>query len=222
MEEHRDFLICCGMIRDELELAMKRTGCRPEIVWLEKGLHESPAKLHQALQDEIDRAAETHDQILLGLCLCGGAMDGIGSSRATLVAPRFDDCVRMLLTLEPGQAAQCDSRCLYFTRQWMDSDRYILRDFEQYRRRYSRKQAEMICRTMLANYTGLRLVDTGAYPVAQYEPQARADAKTLGLEYGVQTGTVRILEKLLRHRFDGEFCIAGPGEKFTQRQFLRY
>ena len=222
MEEYRDFLICCGMLWDELELAMEHTGRHPEIVWLEKGLHDSPAKLHQALQNEIDRAAETHDQILLGLCLCGGAMDGIGSNRATLVVPRFDDCVRMLLTLEPGQPAQSDCRCLYLTRQWMDSDRYILRDFARYHQRYSPKQAEMICRTMLANYTGLRLVDTGAYPISDWEGQARSDAKTLGLDYGVQTGTVRVLEKLLRHQFDEEFCVAGPGERFTQRQFLRY
>ena len=55
MEEYRDFLICCGMLWDELELAMEHTGRHPEIVWLEKGLHDSPAKLHQALQNEIDQ-----------------------------------------------------------------------------------------------------------------------------------------------------------------------
>lgn len=220
--EKKDFMIACGMVRDELELAMERTGNHPEILWLEKGLHDSPAKLHDVLQSEIDRAAQTHDEILLSLCLCGGAMDGIGSDRAKLVVPKFDDCVRMLLAVEPGVPSPADCHCLYFTQQWMDSDRYIMRDFASYREKYSPRQAKLICQTMLANYQGIRLIDTGAYPIDRWEAKAKQDAKSLHLEYGVQQGTVRVLEKLLRHQFDDEFLVAAPGEHFTQRQFLGY
>ena len=54
-----ELLIACGMLRDELELAMARTGRAPETVWLDKGLHDSPGILRAAVQEEIDRREGT-------------------------------------------------------------------------------------------------------------------------------------------------------------------
>ena len=65
----------------------------------------------------------------------------------------------------------------------------------------------------------LRLVDTGGYDLASCEGAAQSDAASLGLAYSSQQGTVRALEKLLLHEFDGEFCLAAPGERITQRHF---
>ena len=75
-------------------------------------------------------------------------------------------------------------------------------------------------RLLLANYKSYRMVETGAYDLAEWEAMARADAASLELEYGTQQGTVRVLEKLLRQEFDEEFLVVGPGEKLTQRMFL--
>ena len=82
------------------------------------------------------------------------------------------------------------------------------------------KKAKKIIRMMLANYKGYRMVDTGAYDLSLYEEQAKADAQQLELAYDVVPGTIRVLEKLLRQDVDDEFCVAGPGEKLTQRMFL--
>ena len=52
-------------------------------------------------------------------------------------------------------------------------------------------------------------------------PVTSADvADALGLEYGTQQGTVRVMEKLLRQEFDNEFLVVQPGEPLTQRMFL--
>lgn len=216
----REILIACGMLRDELELAMERTGLAPETVWLDKGLHEFPATLRAAVQSEIDRREETCELFLLGMAYCGGALDGVGSRTAAVAVPRFDDCIRLLLSLEPGSRDPGDSRSLYLTRQWMLSDRSLVREMEGYRLKYGEKKAEKIRRAMLAGYRELRMLDTGGYDLAGCEEAARADAEALGLAYGCQKGTVRVLEKLLRHEFDGEFCFAGPGERLSQRLFL--
>lgn len=215
-----EVLIACEMLRDELALAMARTGSAPETVWLDRGLHDRPQVLRDAILEQLDHLPADCELVLLGLSYCGGALDGVGSPRATLAVPRFDDCIRLILSLEPGQRNAADSRSLYFTRQWMDSDRYIVRELAQYRKIYGPKRGEKIMRTMLANYRELRLVDTGAYDLSACRAAAEADAKTLGLAYGQQAGGVRVLEKLLRHEFDEEFCVAPPGGKLTQRQFL--
>lgn len=213
-------IIACEMLRDELELAMARTGRAPETIWLDKGLHERPQVLRDAILERLAGIPADCELVLLAMSYCGGALDGVGCETAALAVPRFDDCIRMLLSLAPGRRNEADCRSLYFTRQWLDSERYILRDLEQYRRQYGEKRGEKIMRTMLASYRQVRLIDTGAYDVAAYEDTAIADAKTLGLSYERQSGTIRVLEKLLRHEFDEEFCVAAPGEKLTQWQFI--
>ena len=212
-------LIACEMLRDELELAMARTGIEYPTIWLDKGLHDTPEKLRASLQDKIDQL-DKYDTILLAMALCGGALDGVSCKHARLAVPRFDDCIRILLSTEPGLRNAADTRSLYYTRQWMDSAGHITREQARYVERYGEKKAKKIMRLMLANYRSYRLIDTGAYDLAEWEPQARRDAASLELEFGTQSGTLRILEKLLRQEFDEEFLVVQPGESLTQRMFL--
>ena len=213
-------LIACEMLRDELELAMEHTGIRPPVVWIEKGLHDSPQKLHETLQSRILQVPEDCRQILLAMAFCGGAVEGLVSETASLAIPRFDDCIRMLLSLEPGQWNAADPRTLYFTRQWMESDRYLPRDLDRYIRRYGEKRAKAMQKVLLAHYRRYCLVDTGAFDVASLEPGARRDAARLELSCAVEPGSVRILEKLLLQSFDEEFYVTSPGQKLTREQFL--
>lgn len=212
-------LIACEMLRDEVELAMARTGIEYPTIWLDKGLHDTPEKLRASLQDKIDQL-DKYDTILLAMALCGGALDGISCGHARLAVPKFDDCIRIILSLEPGMRNAADARSLYYTRQWLDSAGHLTRQQEQYLEKYGEKKTKKIMRLMLANYKSCRMVDTGAYDMAQWEDRARADADALGLEYGTQHGSVRVLEKLLRQEFDEEFLVVEPGETLTQRMFL--
>ena len=212
-------LIACEMLRDEVELAMARTGIEYPTIWLDKGLHDTPEKLRASLQDKIDQL-DRYDTILLAMALCGGALDGISCGHARLAVPKFDDCIRIILSLEPGMRNAADARSLYYTRQWLDSAGHLTRQQEQYLEKYGEKKTKKIMRLMLANYKSCRMVDTGAYDMAQWEDRARADAAALNLEYGTQHGSVRVLEKLLRQEFDEEFLVVEPGETLTQRMFL--
>lgn len=221
MSENRVLLIACEMLRDELMLAMDRTQVQPETIWIGKGLHNTPERLRNVLQEAIDSVSTRYSTILLGMAYCGGAIDGIRSRGATLVIPRFDDCIRMLLSTKSGQT-DVDCRCMYFTRQWMISERYIVREFEDYLRTYGERRGKRIIQAMIGNYRELRLLDSGAYDVAAYEPLLAADAAALGLKQGVQTGSVRVLEKLLLQQHDDEFLILPPGEVLTQRQFFSW
>ena len=213
------YLIACEMLWDELHLAMERTGIEYPTIWLDKGLHDTPEKLRNALQDKMSQLEE-YDTILLAMALCGGALDGVSCAHATLAVPRFDDCIRMILSTEPGVRNAADARSLYYTRQWLDSAGHLTRQQEEYIQRYGEKKGRKIMKLMLANYKSYRMVETGAYDLAEWEDRARADAAALELEYGTQAGTVRVLEKLLRQEFDEEFLVVGPGETLTQRMFL--
>ena len=154
-------LIACEMLRDEVELAMARTGIEYPTIWLDKGLHDTPEKLRASLQDKIDQL-DRYDTILLAMALCGGALDGISCGHARLAVPKFDDCIRIILSLEPGMRNAADARSLYYTRQWLDSAGHLTRQQEQYLEKYGEKKTKKIMRLMLANYKSCRMVDTGA------------------------------------------------------------
>ena len=100
-----EVLLSCEMLEDEMQLALQRTGVQMPIVWLDAGLHEYPAKLRASLREKIAELEQSYDTILLGFCLCGNAMDGVGASRARLVVPRFDDCIRMPALPGPALAS---------------------------------------------------------------------------------------------------------------------
>ncbi len=213
-------IIACEMLRDELCAAMEKLHIDTPVIWLEKGLHDVPENLKRKLQETIDEMEQDYDLLLLTLPYCGGALNGIHCSRARLVAPRFDDCIRLLLSQREGQRNEADCHTLYYTAQWLSSERYLLRDFEDYQRRYGEKKAKKVQKAMLMNYRDYCMVDTGAYDLAALRPQAQEDAAKMDLAYTECPGTLRVLEKLLLHEFDEEFCIAEPGESFSTNQFL--
>ena len=90
-------------------------------------IDQMPPKLRDTLQAQLNALPEDCELILFAMAYCGGAMDGLTSKTARLAAPRFDDCIRLLLSLEPEIRNGADSRSLYFNRQWLDSDRYFFR-----------------------------------------------------------------------------------------------
>ena len=56
-------VIACKAMERELSAAMAQTGRAFPVVWIEAGLHNVPAKLHRAVQAEIDRHGDW-DRIL--------------------------------------------------------------------------------------------------------------------------------------------------------------
>ncbi len=67
-----------------------------QITFLDYGLHTVPKKLRLAVQEQIDAVA-TPSLIVLGYGLCGNGLDGIRAGVHTLLIPRTDDCIALLL-----------------------------------------------------------------------------------------------------------------------------
>lgn len=220
MRDHNSnaVLIACSMLRNEIEKAMKECGVCMPVIWMEKGLHEKPAKLRQALQKQIDMQ-QNKSYILLGYCLCGNATIGLHSEKATLIIPKFDDCIRMLLSNTENSAPDVNNRCLYFTKGWIDSDKFIMKEKQQYTEKYGAQKSEYIMNLMLENYIGLRLIDTGMYKISDCLDEAKAAAEELHLDFDIVKGTIRVLNKLFRNKHDMEFCIIPRGATVSEDHF---
>ena len=204
-------LIACGLLRDELELAMENRKVHLPVHWIEGGLHDRPARLRQAVQEKIDQCQDA-ETILLGYGFCGGSMEGVNSRNTRLVLPRFHDCIQALGTVTKEKPWTPEGGCLYLTSTMMESERATDRQFVQLVERYGQDKARWIYQTMYSGYHGCSLMDTGVRPVDCLMPRAQAISRVLELPLTTVPASVRVLEKLLAQEWDEEFLVLEPGQ----------
>jgi hypothetical protein len=218
VENRGKVLIACSMLEDEIRHSLCANGIDMPVVWADRGLHECPDKLRAEIQGKINEHARCQD-VLLAFCQCGNGTVGLRSGTSRLVIPKFDDCIRMLLSNTAGAPPQVDVGCLYYTKGWMSCDSSILKQLQSYYERYGEKKARQIIGLMYKNYHGVRLIDTGAYNVGDYMGSARQAADILKMNAGVCRGTTRVIDKLLRGEWDDEFCVIPPGQITSLESF---
>ena len=216
---------------------------RPPVVWVESKLHDRPELLKEALQRLIDlldeglstgstvslptvrpgqgaateRSKEVQvdpvDEVLLALGFCGKGLQGLKAQHLTLVFPRVDDCVSLLLN--HGCAREDiprDSRSYYLTRGWFAHNSSVTEAFEDWTERYGPERAARLRKTMFTGYERVGLIDTKAYDLSECIDQSRAYAKDLDLDHIVVSGSVQLLERLFKGERDSEIVVVPPTE----------
>ena len=121
-----EILIACSMLEDEINLILQQENLRYPVLWMERGLHAAPIQLRSRLEAAIRECEREYDTILLGYCLCGGSLEGMMSTKATLAAMNCYDCVNMLMNDEG-----IDQHSLYFTAGWLRSEQFIGKEYER-------------------------------------------------------------------------------------------
>lgn len=212
-------VIACSMMKNEIELAMRRTGYQGAVIWLESGLHSDPHRLRAACQREIDRL-DPEETCLLLYGQCGNGTVGLRCSCRTLCIPKFADCIRISLSLRPGMWDGADVRTIYSCGGWSDSERSIRADHDFSLKKYGEKRTKRLFSKMLHAYRDYCMMDTGAYCLEDYEAQSRETAALLGLTYGTCPAGTRIYEKILRGEIDEEFVVKTRGESVATEDFF--
>ena len=211
--------IACSMMKNEIELAMRRTGYQGTVLWMESGLHNSPNLLRDTCQSEIDRCPPEETCLLL-YGQCGNGTVGLTCTCAKLVIPRFADCIRMALSLEKGMYDEADTRTMYTSKGWSDSERSMRADYEFSLAKYGEKKTKRIFEKLLYQYRNYCLMDTGAYEVEACVEHEAETAQLFGLNYCSCKASVRVYEKMLRGIFDEEFVVKTRNEVVTMDDFL--
>ena len=88
-------IVTCKVLAAALERVMP-VDLAQEVRFLDYGLHRVPVKLTQAVQEALDEISEP-SLIVLGYGLCGNGLRGIRAGAHTLLIPRTDDCIAILL-----------------------------------------------------------------------------------------------------------------------------
>jgi hypothetical protein len=208
-------IIACQMISDELNLAISQVDVDHPVIWIESRFHEQPDRLRAKLQDEINRISNVQ-HIVLAFGYCGNALLGLEAKGASLIIPRVDDCISLLLGSQTLYHKLSSELGTYFlTKGWLEYENGMLHEFERNIDRYGQNRAQEISRAMLAHYSRLILIDTGAYKIDVCLEKVQRLAGVLGIDYKVMPGSGDLLNRLLQGPWDS-FSIVPPGGTVTE------
>ena len=207
----RTCLIACETVRDELELALSKTGGDYDIYWIESGLHNFPDRLHDCIQETLDRM-EAYDTVLMCFGMCGNAMKNIRTKSFRLVIPKVEDCISLLFGSDQKRRDFSSKNAAYFlTAGWMKGERNLWAEYQHSVKRFGERKAKRIAGRMYANYRTLALLDTGAYPFDRLMEETEKIEHTLGLQRMPVKGTLSLIQELLQESWQPEkFYIVEP------------
>lgn len=216
---------------------------RPSVVWVESGLHDRPERLKKALEGIIralDRGAEEEtavdvpsvrpgpgsaegrrevvavppvDTVLLAFGFCGNALSGLSARNLTLVFPRVDDCISLLLNHGCSrEEIPRNPHHYYLTRGWFGHESSLKEAFQSWAERFGPQQAARLRKLMFSGYERVNVIDTQAYDLDECLEHSRDVAHQLELEHGVVEGSVQLLERLFRGETGSEIVVVPAGE----------
>jgi hypothetical protein len=201
-----------------------------QITFLDYGLHRVPTKLSFAVQNCLDEI-DTPSLVILGYGLCGNGLNGIKAGKHTLLIPRTDDCIAILLgsysrymqefTNQPGT--------YYLTKGWLESGSNPLQEYQEVSEKYGPEEAEWIMDTQYQNYKRLAFIAHQESDLFNYRPSAQevaAYCERWGMVYeeilGSEIYVRRLVEIALNlDKLDSEFLVVPPGGTLTQDAFMR-
>jgi hypothetical protein len=205
----------------ELNQALAEGGEEVEILYIDQALHRTPAKLLDQLQEKIDEVAPAASRIVLGYGLCSNSVLGLKTEHATLVVPRVDDCIAMLLGSNEAFSAESEKErgSYYVAKAYLEECDTIMSEHDKLVEKRGRERAERMMRLLLKHYTRVVLVDTGRYDLEPYRARIAEFADTFDLAVEEIPGTTRILDALVAEVWGDDFVVAPPGHELTLRDF---
>ncbi len=221
--------IACQVLQNMLEQFVP-----PELVdqieFLDYGLHRVPIKMTFTLQDAIDRVTEP-SLIVLGYGLCGNGLNGIKAGPHTLLIPRADDCIAILLGSREAYLREFNAvpGTYYLSKGWLESGSHPLKEYRENLIKYGPEDAAWIMDQQYQHYERLVLVAHSQEDLDKYRPQAQEVAdycRQWGMRYEERVGSTAFVERLIEvalhpDRIDENFVVISPGDEIRQEMFIR-
>lgn len=223
-------VLACRVFQHLIEKYLPQDGLSGQVIFLDYGLHMVPNRLRETVQQQLDQL-EAPSLVILGYGLCGNGLRDIQAGKHTLVIPRTDDCIAILLgsyqaylqvfTEQPGT--------YYLTKGWLESGSNPLKEYEKLVEKYGLAQAEMLMDLQYRNYKRLVFVAHNLTDLEGYRSQALEVARYCarwGMVYEELLGSEVYIERLMAWTHQPQdpgdaFLVIPPGSTLTQAQFLR-
>ena len=218
MPVSRKVLACATVMEEMLPLLP------PDVAYqvLDFGLHINPVNLKAALQDAIDAAAGTADEIILGYGFCSMAVMGLRANGCTLVVPHVDDCISIFLGSRDEYLKQIKTEpgTYYLTKGWIEVGDTPFSEYDRLVEKYGEKRADRLIRLSIKHYTRLALINTGQGDMDRYRAYTQRLAERWDLRFEELQGSNTLIRKLLTGPWDADFIVVPPGEAIRYEHFF--
>lgn len=233
----RIVIIACQVLQDLLTQLLPQELAH-DVIFMDYGLHRVPSKMTGTLQETINAIADP-SLIVLGYGLCGNGLRGIRAGQHTLLVPRADDCIALLLGSYQAymREFQAVPGTYYLSKGWLESGSHPLLEYEEYVPRYGADEAMWLMDQQYQHYERLVLVAHSQSDLEAYRAQAQKIARFCerwGMRYeeilGSDKYVRRLVELLLNlaggsaatmEPVNGDFLVVPPGGEIHQEQFMR-
>jgi len=240
----KSIVIACDVMKNNL-LSLND---KLDYVFLEQRLHDTPKKMNELLQEEIDKVEETYDTIVLGYGCCSNGVVGLKSTRQRIVIPKADDCITLFLGSSKRYREEFNKEpgTFYLCRGWIEygADPYRIylalagkhskypSEWFKYTgrfgiRRYDEETARHFVRETIKNYRRVVVIDNNDLEPIHYQyieemMNFLRDVLQMDFKLEILKGTNRLFKKLVSGDWDSDsFLIIPPGEEIRQGLFIR-
>lgn len=208
-------MLACRNIEDEIETAMKEADMHFPVLYMPAGTHNFPKNMNEALQTIIDSLTGI-DYLILPMGRCGNATVGLHSERFSIVLPKCEDCINLLLS-EDSVVVDRPKGCMFFTEGWLRSSQSATGEFERTAAKYGKDQAVMIMQMMYGGYSHFGLLNTGLYDMEKARATLTPLAEMIPVSFKELKAPYGVLKKMVRLELDDpNFVIVPPGTVVTE------
>lgn len=215
MNDKKYMMLACRNIEDEIEAAMKEAGTKFPVVYMPSNTHNLPQNMNKALQEIIDRITDI-DYLILPMGRCGNATLGLKSDRFSLVLPKCEDCINLLLSDDSLKVERPQGH-MFFTDGWLKSSMAANNEYDRTLEKYGREKCDMIMQMMYGGYSHFGLLDTGLYNLKNAQRVLEPLAKCVNVEFKELKAPYGVLKKMCALELDDpNFVIVPPGTEVTE------
>ncbi len=210
-----------------LEGLFENCSDNPQVQYMDYGHHRYPKRMRQVLQKQIDDILEP-SMILMGYGLCGNGLLGLNAREHTLVIPRCDDCISILLGSYEAYWKEFSTNpgTYYLSKGWLESGSHPLKEYEEYVAKYGEKKGRWLIDQIYHNYKRIALVGYNEEELSHYRDTAKKVADFINAAYVEILGSDNLIRRLMGmadhlSELDPDFVVIQPREYVTQDKFLR-
>ena len=243
----KNIAIICDVMRSELERIKGEENGSIDYVYLEQHLHDTPDKMRERLQEEINKVSDEYKDIILVYGLCSNGVVGLKSDKHNITIPRVDDCISLFLGSREKyvEVFKKDPATYYLCKGWIEYGGdpyrgYLLwtdqedripkewfRSKERYGQKYDENMARFLSVELLKNYKRVVLIDNDDLEkihrdYAEDMVKFMSEVLEREIELIEIKGSSRLLEMLMEKQWDNDEIITiRPGEKISQETFFK-
>lgn len=222
-------VISCRVFQNWLEHLLPEELTK-DITFFDYALHQVPKNLRKTLQEAIN-SIEQPSLIVLGYGLCGNGLHEIQAGKHTLLIPRTDDCIAIILGSYKAYRREFNHEpaTYYLSKGWLEGGSTPLQEHQRLVEKYGQKKADWLMEYQYHNYKRLALIVQNSQELELYRPAAQEVARYCerwGIRYEELIGSDSMLLRLVEiaanlDQVDDNFIVVPPGGELTQDQFFR-